>query len=570
MRAVCRSLPRQPVISQLFFRNYQSSPFLASSKLPTFFSPSPPIPSSPTATHPQFHHTTPKMASSPDYQKALSRLSALQSNLAITSLFSIPLPDNTDRNAAAIPEMLFWLSRAALSPETIAASGLKCVHVAGTKGKGSVSAFVGSILAQYSDQEKVGVYTSPHLVDQRERISLLSSGGDGVMIGEEKFGQYVNLVWDTMTEEARKQLGPDAKEEDLEGPGTKPFYFRFLTIVALRAFIEEGVKDAVIECGIGGEYDSTNILPKESVTAAVVTQLGIDHVGMLGDTVEKITWHKAGIFKEGMKAFTIRHSKATVGEVLRERAKEKGAELMEISEEEVRAWKGVQGGRLQGPFQKGNMALAVYAAREHLIKTGHKFEGRFGVDGEGGLDDIPEEFVKGLKEASLRGRCEVVRDGKDGMEWLVDGAHTEDSLVGVGDWFASRTVAARGTANRVRILVFNQQERDPKILLTALLKGAGQKAAGSKEVFTHAFFTRNEELPPRMGEKRDLAVQTKAEETMKEYNSAVESKVCDNVSSTIEEIRALAAKARAEGKECHVLATGSFHLVGAVLRRINE
>ncbi|KAK0732561.1 Mur ligase [Apiosordaria backusii] len=519
------------------------------------------------------------MPPSSDYQKALSRLSALQSNLAITSLFSIPLPDNVDRNAAAIPEMLFWLSRAGLSPEVIASSGLRCVHVAGTKGKGSVSAFVGGILARYATTTtankegkvgKVGVYTSPHLVDQRERISLLTpqGEGEGMMISEEKFGWYVNLVWDTMTEKAREELGDKAKQEDLEGPGTKPFYFRFLTIVALRAFIEEGVKDAVIECGIGGEYDSTNVLPKESVTAAVVTQLGIDHVGMLGDTVEKIAWHKAGIFKPGVKGFTIRHGRETVAEVLRARAEEKGAELVEIGEEEVRAWKGVEGGRLQGPFQKGNMALAVYAAREHLIRTGHTFEGRFGVDGEWRLDDIPEEFVKGLQEASLRGRCEVVRDGKDGTEWLVDGAHTEDSLAGVGEWFASRT--AVGETDGVRILVFNQQERDPKVLLTALLKGAEQEAGGSKEVFTHAFFTRNEELPPKEGEKRDLAVQAKAEETMKEFNSVVETRVCDNVQSTIEQVRALAAKAKAEGKECRVLATGSFHLVGAILRGINE
>ncbi|KAK4647441.1 uncharacterized protein QC761_101510 [Podospora bellae-mahoneyi] len=560
MRAIYRSLSRQPAISTITYSRFQQPSFIPS-RVPTSFS----LPAY-ISSHPRRPiHITPNMSSSVSYQKALSRLSALQSNLAITSLFTVPLPDGTDRNAAAIPEMLFWLSRAGLSPESIASSGLKCVHVAGTKGKGSVSAFVGSILAQYSNPptQKVGVYTSPHLVDQRERISLLSPQEKEGMIDEEKFGKYVNLVWDTMTAEARKQLGAEAKEEELEGPGTKPFYFRFLTIVALRAFLDEGVRDAVVECGIGGEHDSTNVLTEESVSAAVVTQLGIDHVGMLGDTVEKIAWHKAGIFKRGVKAFTIRHPRETVGEVLRERAREKGAELVEIGEEEVKGWKGVEGGMLQGPFQKGNMALAVYAAREHLVKTGHKFEGRFGVDEEWGLDDIPDKFVKGLREASLRGRCEVVRDGKNGTEWLVDGAHTEDSLAGVGEWFASRA------GDGLRVLVFNQQERDPKILLTALLKGAEKEVSGSKEVFTHAFFTRNEELPPKEGEKRDLSVQTKALEIMKEYNGEVESRVSDNVQLTIEGVKYLTAKARAEGKECRVLATGSFHLVGTVLKRIS-
>lgn len=95
------------------------------------------------------------------------------------------------------------------------------------------------------------------------------------------------------------------------------------------------------------------------------------------------------------------------------------------------------------------MVLVVYVVWEYFVKIGYKFEGRFGVDEEWGLDDILDKFVKGFREVSLRGRCEVVRDGKDGIEWFVDGVYIEDSLVGVGEWFVLRV------GDGLRVLVFN-------------------------------------------------------------------------------------------------------------------
>ena len=514
-----------------------------------------------------------KMASPPSTSKATAlahtRLSNLQSNRAVTALFDTPaVPGNdkpADLNALAIPEMLAWLTRAGLPRAVLSQSGLRCVHVAGTKGKGSVSALVAGVLAQYPPAAAssppgpvVGLYTSPHVLSVRERVVF-----DGTPIGEEAFAGAVNAVWDTLTDAARREAerkGVAVAEAELDGPGTKPFFFRFLTIVALHAFLREGVRSAVVECGIGGEYDSTNVLPAEMVTAAVVTQLGIDHVGMLGDTVEKIAWHKSGVFKEGVKAFTRRLPEAQQGvmEVLRARAREKGATLVEVPDEEVELWGGVDGARLQGPFQKYNMALAVYAAREHLLRTGVKLEGRFGSDGWS-LNDIPPEFAKGLRQAALRGRCEVLTD-RDGIEWHVDGAHTDDSLAGVGGWFADRTVGEDG----VRVLVFNQQERDPAPLLRALLAGAQR----GRPAFTHAIFKRNEELRPAAGEERDLSSQDRAKETMQAADSATEASVADAVQPAVALVRHIAAQARRDRRPCKVLVTGSFHLVGAVLKVI--
>ncbi|KAK3987077.1 Mur ligase [Cladorrhinum sp. PSN332] len=506
---------------------------------------------------------------SSSYDQALSRLSSLQSNSLIVSLFdSLPTATSkADINSLAIPEMLAWMSRAGLTPEMLTKSGSKFVHVAGTKGKGSVSAYIASILQQYSPSSSaavVGLYTSPHLVSVRERIVL-----GGKEVDREKFGRYVNLVWDEMSESAKRLDGDKLREDECEGPGSKPFYFRFLTIVALRMFLEEeeGIRNAVVECGIGGEYDSTNVLSPESVSCSVVTQLGIDHVGMLGDTVEKIAWHKGGIFKKGVKGFTLGDKSESVRRVLRERAEEKGAELVEVEVDEK--WEGVEGAKLDGPFARGNMALAVHAAREHLVKQGVKFEGKFGEEKGWTLGDIPEKFIKGLREAKLRGRCEVVKDREnEGIEWCVDGAHTEDSLAGVGEWFAGRVKGVEEKEG-LRVLVFNQQDRDPAVLLTALLNGAN-KEFGEGRVFTHAVFTRNEERPPADGEKRDLTVQKKAEETMKSFDGETETKVCSDVGSAVEQVRLLAAQAKQEGKTCKVLATGSFHLLGAVLKQIDN
>ncbi|KAH6633965.1 Mur ligase [Chaetomium sp. MPI-SDFR-AT-0129] len=559
-----------------------------------------------------------------DYALALDRLAQLQSNRAITALFE-PKPITStdskndkpaDLNALAIPEMLAWLQRAGYTPASLAAdSPLRVVHVAGTKGKGSVSALVAGVLGEYpltkasssssapgdgtgsvsvsggdalkkEEEEEppaqVGLYTSPHVLSHRERISL-----NNTPISRAKFARYVNQVWDRLTDAARQEAAlasssslntsSSVSETDLAGPATKPFYFRFLTLVALHAFVREGLTHAVVECGIGGEYDSTNIFAPESVTATVVTQLGLDHVGMLGDTVAKIAWHKSGVFKPGVKAFTRRLSgkdQQGVMEVLRQRARERGAELVEVGDEEVERWGGVAGARLEGPFQKYNMALAVYAAREHLVRCGVEFEGRFGTE-EWELGDIPEGFVRGLRKASLRGRCEVVReevdDGNGGVviNWHVDGAHTDDSLAGVGKWFAERTKRddgdGDGDGKTERVLVFNQQERDPGPLLKALLSGAGQG------LFNHAIFTRNDENNPPAGSGQvDLAKQTTAQQTMNEVDTAAHTSVQDSVQGTVEQVRRIAADAKKNGKTCDVLVTGSFHLVGAVLRTIDH
>ncbi|KAI0434944.1 folylpolyglutamate synthase [Xylaria sp. FL1042] len=560
------------------------------------------------------------------YESALSHLTALQSNRAITSLFSAPaipassspadaaasVPPQRDLNSQAIPEMLAWMQRAGLSQDDLAAK-LRCIHVAGTKGKGSVCAYLTALLVRGDEETratagKVGTYTSPHLVSVRERIAI-----DGSPISRDLFVRYFFEVWDACTEAARAELAArhaggegrsteEISEQELQGPATKPFYFRFLTIVALRAFLGEGVRSAVIECGIGGEYDSTNVLPPASVTASVVTQLGIDHVGMLGRTLPEIAWHKAGVCRPNRKCFTRRlEGKGSTEEaaataektmqVLRQRAQEKGAALVELEDADVERWGGVKAsekgpGSLEGDFQKYNQALAVCAAREHLrVLASESSNSSRSKGGQGigtaiyeKLDDISPSFTSALQYARLRGRCETREDEHAPITWLIDGAHTAESLTEVARWFSSKI--NRDASKGKVVLLFNQQDRDATKLVRGLLEDIKANVTSSPDhgqalLFTHGIFSRND-LGPRAlssntGEttepERDLSVQRAAAEALHTISPATSTSVLDNVADAVAEARTLAIHNN-DGERTIVLVTGSLHLVGALLRTL--
>ncbi|KAI0441920.1 FolC bifunctional protein [Xylaria telfairii] len=521
------------------------------------------------------------------YESALSHLAALQSNRAVTSLFTPPAPtpsstpgSKPDLNALAIPEMQAWLRRGGISASELAGSGLRCIHVAGTKGKGSVCAYLTALLTHSSAAGKVGTYTSPHLVSVRERIAI-----NGVPMSRDLFARYFFAVWDACTDAARAEQKGEGSEDALRGPATKPFYFRFLTLVALRAFLGEGVRTAVVECGIGGEYDSTNVLPAELVTASVVAQLGIDHVGMLGATLPEIAWHKAGVCKPGRACFTRRLEGDETMRVLRRRAQEKSATLVEVEDMDVVRWGGVQptektAGALEGEFQKYNQALAVLAAREHLrVLAGGKQPGEESER----LDSVPASFTSALQYARLRGRCETHEDEKAPVTWLIDGAHTAESLAEVARWYTSKVDSRE---DETRILLFNQQDRDAARLVGGLLRDievnpsaspSNQEEKKQNQIFAHAVFTRND-IHPRVTKaeteadvepERDLTAQHAAAEALRNISPATTTSVVDNVADAVSQIRAIAKQQHHDtAQRTTVLVTGSLHLVGALLRTL--
>lgn len=210
--------------------------------------------------------------------------------------------------------------------------------------------------------------------------------------------------------------------------------------MAYHLFIVEGVDSAVIECGIGGEYDSTNIITEPTVTA--VTALGIDHVGVLGNTIEEIAWHKAGVFKKGALALSVPQPESAL-DVLKKRAGEAGTELHVVNRIPAIANGEVKLG-LAGDFQKSNASLAVATAVAHL-----KTIGLTDVPDPTNIETLPAEFIKGLEEVKWPGRCDIRKEGS--ISWCLDGAHTLDSIQVAGEWFAD---VSRQSKARKFILLF--------------------------------------------------------------------------------------------------------------------
>ena len=485
-------------------------------------------------------------------------------------------------NLDAIPEMLEWTRKAGYNVSDFAGRGLKCIHVAGTKGKGSVCAMVENILLQYRRNKdgalggiredkalgKIGLYTSPHLVTVRERIRI-----DGAPISESLFTRYFFELWDRFsTATTSNSSGPNTSSTE------KPGYFRYLTILALHTFMEEGVETAIVECGIGGEYDSTNILPPEAVTVSAITRLGIDHVGMLGDTIENIATHKAGIMKKGVPAYTVEQVSEAQA-VLESCAVGRGAKLHVVrrlpllESAEVKL-------SLGGEYQKENASLAIAVATSHL-RTAGIIEGIGSLDKLiASLEKLSPQFTKALETTRWPGRWEVRKEGN--IEWLIDGAHTPDSLEATAHWYLSKLEDAlnEDVLPTATMLIFNQQDRDAQSLLRTLLTVLGGKGpnirlkpftgqsrfdrirfSAHKKMFTYAAFCTNIPFKSQVPKDLDLRPQ---EETAKVYESIASNSL--NISyGSVEEAVRLARRVSNGDEKVLVLVTGSLHLVGALL-----
>lgn len=340
-------------------------------------------------------------------------------------------------------------------------------------------------------------------------------------------------------------------------------YFHYLTLMALHCFLQESIGTAVVECGIGGEYDTTNILVRPSVTG--ITSLGLDHEALLGDTIESIAWHKAGIFKSAVPAFSVPQA-PSAEEVLRERARERETTLHFVPVHAALQSKNVKLG-LQGEFQKMNASLAIAVSCQQLQRLG--FSGiPHPLDSESAL---PIEFIRGLESARLGGRCEVRHDSSQpDLTWYIDGGHTLASIQVAGEWFATASAKAADTKTP-RILIFNQQTRDAGSLARKLHETLSS-ALQDPTPFEHAIFCPNV-THTTAGYKADLVsmntnshdvTSLKVQKALAATWAAIDPQATVHVVASIEDA---VAKARevCEGRTASVLTTGSLHLVGGLI-----
>ena len=272
------------------------------------------------------------------------------------------------------------------------------LHIAGSKGKGSVSAFCSSVLQEAG--YKVGLYTSPHLKDFEERMQV-----DQVPIPRDLLVEYV------------EEIKPAV--ESVPGLTT----FEIMTGLAFLFFSREGVDIAVIEVGLGGRLDATNIITPE---VSVITSLYLDHVSILGDTLAKIAAEKGGIIKPGVPVVCAPQDETALS-VLKKIAEEKKADLvqaeLEYPSEILSKTLDGQIFRLErsdqqleyqipllGEYQVMNAATA-YAALDTLRSRGFKID--------------PSAVAKGFKDVNWPARFEVLRRQPP---LIVDSAHNPASM----------------------------------------------------------------------------------------------------------------------------------------------
>lgn len=279
-------------------------------------------------------------------------------------------------------ERMVRFAAAAGNPE----KSLPVIHVAGTNGKGSVCAMVESCLR--SAGYRTGFYTSPHLVHLGERIQI-----DRRSMTEAEIVQRAAVL-----RKIARQLAP-------EGDPEFPSFFEFMTLMAFQAFAEHGVDCAVVEVGLGGRLDATNIVDPK---ATAITSIGLDHCEILGDSLAAIAGEKAGILKPGVPVI-LGHLPEEARGVVRARAGEVGCPVIEVGEQFSE--RDLPETNLVGRFQRWNAGVA------HLL-----------------LDSVRMEFpvsaeirAASFRQVSWPGRWEERL--LDGRRLIVDCTHNPEGAI---------------------------------------------------------------------------------------------------------------------------------------------
>lgn len=269
-------------------------------------------------------------------------------------------------------------------------SGIPFVHVAGTNGKGSTTAFLCKIIEQTG--KKVGMFTSPHLITFEERIRI-----NGTYIPKEDVTRLGNMLLEMQFD-------------------VSPTMFDYCLAMAVLYFKEQNCDIMVMETGIGGRYDSTNALGIPEV--AIITKIGYDHMAVLGNTLEEIAWEKAGIIKPG-SSIVIHEQERVVEQVLRQELDKVRTSIIYMApNEEFDFIKSIPM-KMKGGYQIENAATASWAARI-LFRNWNK-KGKLNLTKE-----EEEAYIrKGISETFWKGRMEIVNEQPF---FMIDGAHNSHGV----------------------------------------------------------------------------------------------------------------------------------------------
>ncbi|XP_058830330.1 folylpolyglutamate synthase, mitochondrial [Topomyia yanbarensis] len=460
-----------------------------------------------------------------DYENAVSTLNSLQSNYSVLQNASsrIHTPDSIH-----IQETAKFLVRIGISLEKL--DRLPVIHISGTKGKGSTCSLVESILRAYG--YRTGFFSSPHLVSVTERIRL-----DGIPIEKGKFASYFWNVYNQL-------LAKRSHSRDL------PAYFNFLTLIAFEVFLRENVDVAIIEVGIGGKYDCTNVV--RGTKTVGITSLGLEHTKLLGNTLDEIAWQKAGIVKTGSDVFTVRQPSGCLN-IIEAECRQKGANLHVVPDCDSYQWYRKPILNTSNLAIKLNTSLAIQIAlnwightRPELVSQNHKI--------------LSNVISQGIDTCFWPGRCHKIR--KDNKRIFLDGAHTMESIEVCAKWFQ-----AGHRKGNPQLLIFNATGDRNSFKLLKLL---------SKYVrFDGVFFCPNvashqstniDSINLNFPKEQQMK---RCEDNLQFWNDLMNQRetpcTISSVESSVHAVLEQIDNNYSTCQECDILVTGSLHLIGTVL-----
>jgi len=323
-------------------------------------------------------------------------------------------------------------------------SAARSVHIAGTKGKGSTAAMVASILtrAGYS----TGLYTSPHLLSFTERIQV-----DGRPVAEDVF------AWLT------EALKPEIEAVNRDGSFGELTTFEILTALAFTYFRERGVAYQVLETGLGGRLDATNVVQPE---VCVITSISYDHMDVLGDTLAQIAAEKAGIIKLGSTVVCSPQFPEAMG-VIEKACRERRARLVRVDNQ---SWQrqafSPEGQSFQLSGLTRDYSLSVPLLGEYQLENAATAVAAVEVLVEQGAEVSPESIAAGLAQVHWPGRLQVLRR----QPWvIVDGAHNAYSAKRMGE-----ALKYYFDFNRVVLIFGASSDKDVSGMVAELAAFAGE------------------------------------------------------------------------------------------------
>nr|XP_034194268.1 folylpolyglutamate synthase, mitochondrial-like isoform X2 [Osmia lignaria] len=478
-----------------------------------------------------------------NYEAALKALCNLQSN----AHYLKSAVKNNPNDFNKLSEIKKYLLRCDITSEKL--DTLSVIHVTGTKGKGSTCAYTEAILREQGFS--TGFFSSPHLITVRERIRI-----NGQPISQTHFSQQFWKVY--------KKL-EDMKEHEFD----MPMYFKFLTVLMFNIFLDANVDVAIIEVGIGGEQDCTNIV--RNPVCVGITSLGLEHTSLLGNTIEEIAYQKSGIFKPKTSAFTVPQLPRAM-RVLEKRAVEKNCTLHLVPPFEEYRWENLSPIlKITSNIQQQNASLAIQMATTWMTKTdkysdilynaenGNKFYNKYKENTQLSTVIKPnitfmDKIAVGISSCKWPGRMQILESSI--ANFFLDGAHTIESIECCISWFNDITSKSRGK----RFLIFNTSgTRDSEKLLTPL----------KSLRFSKAYFVPNFAGIQSIDDETNCSSMDEQRHKC-EINANIwgtDSLVKNSVKEVLQDIKKNFEKEvnRDNDEKYQILITGSLHLVGAAL-----